>query len=617
MTQDPGSLVESFRIFLSRRYILQSAALLAFLLFMIGAFRPGWKQATTDFPNYYTAAVLTKQHQPLRNYYDWTWFAKQMNVAGNGMQIGAYSPQTPLTMLPFMPLAGFQPQTAKRIWLACNLAFLAMTVLLLSRITGFRFETVWLLAFCGYFSLQSNFFLGQYYVFVLFLLTLAVYCLHSKKHWASGCIAGIAFGLKLYGGPFMLCFVRRRQWKSLLGMGAAMLLLVGLAIALFGRTDVLYYATQILPRSLDTAPVDPYHPANSTYSAFLMRSLVADPELNPHPLWQNPGLYFFLRSFISLTIVVFLFLGAGRARTTERHDFAWFVIGAVLLSTTASSYTFIILLLPFVLLLEDAGPVRSFLLVASYIFLASPLHAAWLFPKVWVLLASFLAIGWPCWREIPRRHVLAAFSIVALISAFIARQQLTNRELEPGQRFEHFAVQAGELFSSFPVVSRAGVFCQSMGKDRYVLRWFHDGQSQQFVFPGQALYPRLAPDGASIDFELAANRTSTMMRFDPSTASTKPLAIAVPAYSAASAESPDKKWLAFESAQDGPTHIWLRDLSNGQQRRLTGGNCNSSSPAWESDSKAILFASDCGRGFGLPTLYRAPINVADDQRDSE
>ena len=60
MTQDPGSLVESFRIFLSRRYILQSAALLAFLLFMIGAFRPGWKQATTDFPNYYTAAVLTK-----------------------------------------------------------------------------------------------------------------------------------------------------------------------------------------------------------------------------------------------------------------------------------------------------------------------------------------------------------------------------------------------------------------------------------------------------------------------------------------------------------------------------------------------------------------------------
>jgi hypothetical protein len=38
---------------------------------------------------------------------------------------------------------------------------------------------------------------------------------------------------------------------------------------------------------------------------------------------------------------------------------------------------------------------------------------------------------------------------------------------------------------------------------------------------------------------------------------------------------------------------------------LTGGNCNSSSPAWALDSESILFASDCGRAFGLPALYRA------------
>jgi Tol biopolymer transport system component len=63
--------------------------------------------------------------------------------------------------------------------------------------------------------------------------------------------------------------------------------------------------------------------------------------------------------------------------------------------------------------------------------------------------------------------------------------------------------------------------------------------------------------------------------------------------------------MAFESARDGPTQIWLRDLPSGAERRLTGGNCNNSSPAWELDSKAILFASDCGRAFGLPALYRA------------
>jgi Tol biopolymer transport system component len=102
-----------------------------------------------------------------------------------------------------------------------------------------------------------------------------------------------------------------------------------------------------------------------------------------------------------------------------------------------------------------------------------------------------------------------------------------------------------------------------------------------------------------------ANRVSTMMEFDPSTRRTTLQAMPVPADSAVSVVSPNGKWVAFESAQSGPTQIWLRNLASGQESLLTGGHCNSSSPAWEADSKAILFASDCGRAFGLPALYRA------------
>jgi hypothetical protein len=495
--------------------------------------------------------------------------------------------------------------------------FLSVTVWLLSRVTRFRFEAIWLLTFCGYFSLRTTFLYGQYYVFLLFLLTLTFYCIHRKKLLPAGCIAGIAFGLKLYGGPMLLYFACRRQWKALIGMMVTALFLGGVAIALFGAADVRYYATQILPRSLEAAQVDPYHPANSTYSAFLMHSLVADPELNPHPFWQAPWLYFFLRSFISLAIAAFLFLGTGRRRASEQRDFAWFVIALVLLSTSASSYTFIILLLPLILLLDEAGPVESILLVGSYIFLNARLREPSVFPKVWVLMALFVSVGWPGWRAMPRRLTLATVSIVILISAFIARGHMIAWELEPGQHFEHFGVQADGIFSSFPVVSRAGVFCQSIRDSQNVLRWLHGGQSQQLTFPGQALHPRLAPDGASVDFELVANRTSTMMRFDPSTETSKPLTIPVPADSPVSVISPDGKWLAFESTADGPMHIWLRDLSSGQQRRVAGGNCNSSLPAWELDSKAILFASDCGRAFGLPGLYRATIAEIDSQGASE
>jgi hypothetical protein len=584
---------------------MRLAGFVTFLLLLLGPFRGGWMKAETDFPNYYTAAALVRQHQPLHKYYDWTWFARQMNYAGNGTQLGAYTPQTPLTMLPLVGLTGFPPQSAKRIWLVCNLLFLGATVWLLSQIARFRFETIWLLAFCGYFSLRTNFHFGQYYVFLLFLLTGAFYLLDRQRDWMGGVTTGIVFGLKLYGGPFLLLFAFKRQLKALLSMTAMILFLAGVAVVLFGPADVLYYARQVLTRSLEMGQVDPYNPGNATFATALMRSLMMEPELNPHPLWQAPWLLFFLRSFISLAIVVFLVLGVVRKRTTDRHDFAWLVIAVLLLSTSTASYTYILLLLPVVLLLEESAPVRNVFLIASYVLLTLPLRPTWLFPKVWLLFALFIVVGWPCWRGMPRRWAVAAVIVVALISLFNAKQRMMSYENEPGQRFEPVAVQSGALFSSYPVVSRAGLFYQSMGHDRYVLRWLHDGRSEELSFEGQALQPRLAPDGVSVDFELVANRNSTMMEFDPSTGQSDRIAMAVQVERAAAVVSPDGKWTAFESVQDGPTHIWLRDLSNGRERRLTGGNCNSSAPAWELDSKALLFASDCQRAFGLPALYRA------------
>ena len=197
-------------------------ALVAFTFFLLTAFRAGWTRAETDFPNYYTAAVLVRKGEPLRNYYDWTWFQRQMNYARIERQLGAYTPQTPLTMLPLVGLTAFPLQRAKQIWLTLNLGFLLATVWLMSQVTRFRMEQIALLAFCGYHSLYVNFLYGQYYVFLLFLLTLAFYCVHREHSLSSGFFAGVAFGLKLYGGPFLLYFAAKRNWKAVAGLFASL-----------------------------------------------------------------------------------------------------------------------------------------------------------------------------------------------------------------------------------------------------------------------------------------------------------------------------------------------------------------------------------------------------------
>jgi Glycosyltransferase family 87 len=582
-------------------------AAFALLFFLASAFRGGWRDLNTDFPNYYTAAVLVRQGQPLHNYYDWTWFQRQMGYAGVDHQLGNYNPHTPLTMLPLIPLTRLAPLPAKHVWLICNLFFLSITVWLLSSMTRISVERVWLMAFCGYFSLRTNFLFGQYYVFLLFLLTFAFYCLDRKKDVESGLLAGLAFGLKLYGGPFLLYFIFKSKWKAALGMMAAVILLGAVAVTLFGWNDIVYYATQIFPRSLESGAIDPYNPGVSTFSTMLRHWFVREPELNPRPLWEAPWLFFFLRTFVSLTVILLLSLGVALKPSTDRRDFAWFVIAVVLLSTNAASYTFILLLLPLVLLLEDSPPWLRVFYVGSYILLTAPLGFLWLFPKVWLLVVLFAMLGWEHWRRVSRKWLIGVTVLAGLIAFFDARQHTRAYAMEPGQRFEHVALQEGAIFSSYPTVSRAGIFYQSIGEDRYVLHWVHDHRNEELAFAGHAFHPfATTPDGP-IYFELAANRKSTIMQLDPTTRNVTPQVALLPDDTLKPVTSPNGKWAAVTSQRNGPQQIWLRNLADGRETLLTGGNCNSSSPAWALDSKSILFASDCGRAFGLPSLYRAPI----------
>jgi len=591
---------------LSMKGVWRGLALVTLVIFLATAFRAGWVNAETDFPNYYTAAVLVRKHQPLEKYYDWTWFQRQMNYGGVERQLGAYSPQTPLTMIPLVPLAGLPVQEAKRVWLICNLLFLGAAIWMLSRLTRLRVEHVWLLTFAGYFSLEMNFLLGQYYIFLLFLLTLMFYLLRRKSPGASGAAAGVALALKLYGGPFLLYFAAERRWKAVSGMIAAICCAGVVAIAVFGWPGIHYYLAHILVRSVTDGSIDLYNPGVPTISTMLRRLFVREPALNPNPLWNAPWLFFWLRTFVSLAIVVFAGLGLAFRSTTERRDFAWFTIAVLLLSTNTAPYTFILLLLPVVLLLHDSTIWRGLLLIGAYILLNMPLPAAWLFPKVWLLLALFLATGWEYRRALSPRAAIAAVSLIAVFALVDAARQVRQYDAEPGRHFEQIATGSDSLFSSFPAVSRFGLFYQSMGRDRYVLRWLHDGRREEVSLDGHALHPTALPDG-SVLFELVANGTSRMMRFDPATRIVASSALAAPVADENSAVSPDGKWIAFTSFQSGPKHLWLRNIATGRETLLAGGNCDSSWPAWQLDSRAVVFASDCGRALGLPALYRAPV----------
>jgi Tol biopolymer transport system component len=71
--------------------------------------------------------------------------------------------------------------------------------------------------------------------------------------------------------------------------------------------------------------------------------------------------------------------------------------------------------------------------------------------------------------------------------------------------------------------------------------------------------------------------------------------------------SPDGKWLAYSALKRGVWHLTLHDLNSGVDRQLGTADCNDFSPAWQPDSRTLLYVSDCGRGLWQTSLYRRTV----------
>jgi Glycosyltransferase family 87/WD40-like Beta Propeller Repeat len=673
-----------------KQAVLGILAVLLAARLLSGPFLQGFQRMETDFPNYYTAAKVTVQHMPLRQFYDWVWFQRQIHYAGVDHQLGGYIPHTPLTMLPLIPLTAFPPQRAKQIWLVLEVMLLAASVFLLARTSRLPKLEVLVLSLLAYSSLSFNFRLGQYYILILFLLVASFYCLLRRRDYLGGALLGLIFALKLYTAPFALYFIVRRQWKALLGFLGAVGALSLLAVAWFGWSDVWFFATTVMARGLDGSVIDPYNPGLASMTTFLRRTFIAEPELNPHPIWNNPSAFFFLRSVYSLAVLGISLVALAKQRAShEAQALAWFVIVLFVLSPNEASYTFVLLLVPIVLLLDGARRVWSTILIALYVAVELPLYPwdARLFPKAWLMLGLFLFAGWSFLRKLSPSALGATMLAVVGVAAASTVQQMRVYRMETAQTMRPAFIEPNGIYSASPVFDGDGWIYEAISDERYLLREWTSTGTRTFKFDGDAFHPAVSRQRRLVAFELAANGHSQIYFFDPVTGG---LRVAVgealnPSQPALSADgtklafiagdslylseggsnrvlaageisnpaffpddsgivfskgrpgkrsiesmslsgaklrtlvghgdcfepavSPDGRLLAYTCSATGGRHIWIADLASMTSRRLTFGNCNNESPAWDRDSQSIVFASDCSRGLGLTALYRLPIGL--------
>ncbi len=71
--------------------------------------------------------------------------------------------------------------------------------------------------------------------------------------------------------------------------------------------------------------------------------------------------------------------------------------------------------------------------------------------------------------------------------------------------------------------------------------------------------------------------------------------------------SPDGRWMAYSHMEDGVWNLWLMDRDTGATRRIADVPCNQVQSSWESDSKTLLYGTDCGRSLWFTAVARRSV----------
>jgi hypothetical protein len=403
--------------------------LLALLAVQMGtrAMPKAWRTLNTDFPNYYLTANLIHEHYDTSRVYEWLWFQRQKDHRGIDQRIVTMVPITPFSTLVVYPFASLPALAAKHCWLIANIGLLFATIWLVQLLTQLPWQSIALVAGLS-FPLRVNFLLGQYYVFLLFLLTLACWLYIHQKRFLAGAMVGLGAALKIFPVVYLLYFLRKRDIRAFVGGVVGILSAGAVSIFVFGWELHRVYLFQVLPSVLRGEGLDPYNLQAASLSSLLHRLFIYEPQLNQHPAVNAPWLFAVLHPLLQMALMApVLLLVASRKSSPRRVRMEWaaILIACLAMSTSAASYLFVLLILPVCLLW---GVLRSEKTNHWPLAILLPLYVA----------AGFLGGSntggerWMALLAVPRLYVLIVLCVFAY--ALLVREQAhedASRDLFP------------------------------------------------------------------------------------------------------------------------------------------------------------------------------------------
>lgn len=541
-----------------------------------------WRTLNTDFPNYYLTARLTHEHYDTSRIYEWIWIQRQKDHRDIPQRIVGMVPITPFSTLAVWPLTSMPVLLAKHYWLVLNFGLLFATVAILSSLTRLPWRRIALVAALSV-PLQINFLLGQYYILLLFLLTLSCWLYVRQQRFLAGLFIGLASGLKIFPILYLVYFARKKDLKAFIGTVVGCLSTAVVSLLVFGWQLNRTYLTQVLPAALRGEGLDPYNLKTASLSSLLHRLFVYEPQLNPHPVMNAPWLFAVLHPLLQMAVIapaLLLAIPKEHCPRRDRLEWAGILLVTLALSTSPASYLFTLLILPVCLIwdaLEREGTRISVAVLLSLYFAAGILGGS-----------NQDGAGWIALLKVPRLYVLILLCVFTYSLLLRQRESLkfnlswtvalgVAMTLSIVANLRHqqglYADYQWRIFTpkdvytaALPVVEDDAILFIAFMFDGY-----HSATDRfdtlQFSNPSHEDHFAVTTTGRERWIEQAGH-VSTVLPLDMERAGIR------------EAESPvasfDGRWLAFLREDHGRARIWLHalDQPNNVDRLLTPADLN-------------------------------------------
>jgi Glycosyltransferase family 87/WD40-like Beta Propeller Repeat len=573
--------------------------------FCVGMLPDAWKKLNTDFPNYYLTASLVHEGYDTSRVYEWAWIERQKDHRDLDQRIVGLVPITAFSTLMVYPLTSLPALAAKHWWIVFNFGLLLATLFLLRVMTHISWRRI-ALAVALSAPLRVNFMFGQYYVLLLFTLTLALYLYQRERRLLAGVMVGIAAGLKIFPVVYFLYFLRKKDWRALAGgvVGGAGAAAVSLLV--FGWQLHRTYLLQVLPATLRGEGLDPYNLKAASLSSLLHRLFIYEPLLNPHPAVNAAWLFAVLHPVLQMAVVapaLLLAVPADRDARRVRLEWAAVMLASLAVSTSAAPYLFTLLLLPVCVVLEAVGR-------RSYFFVTGTL-------LVYVATGTLSGTdqgteGWRALLAVPRLYAAVLFCWVVYAILIWLRRRDAMRFGWEGAAWTAALVLVVVLGVSGNLRHQRGLYEDyrwrvQAAKDVYLSAGpVADGESILYVAMRRAGYQSAVQTGdatrfsaASADDVLGVTAAGGRRWVERAGATSAIVPEGALGEAIAQAESPvasfDGRWLAYLREDHGRGSIWVRAAGQTAERPVTPPELNAMEMSFLPDGELVFSAVSGGQ----------------------